>query len=206
MTQPTPSSSLNARRRRRTARDIQNATLGLALAHGFGHVTTGMIADAAGVSLRTFFNYFPNKEAALAGEPLRFKNFDFSWFRASRQPLLPDLERLLGEIVADAGIDRERLCRIEELCRTDTNLQAVFANSLQGLVDQLADLLVARMGEDARQTAELVAALVGRALANAYRASVHDDEPTSDVVVRLTIRQIHAVGALLHPVDGDERG
>lgn len=50
-------------------REIRSATLQLSRRHGFSNVTTEMIASAAGVSPRTFFNYFPTKEAAVL--PLR---------------------------------------------------------------------------------------------------------------------------------------
>lgn len=64
--------SLRQKRRQETARDIQRATLELALARGLEHVTTEEIAQVAGVSTRTFFNYFNNKEAAAIGIPQAF--------------------------------------------------------------------------------------------------------------------------------------
>lgn len=56
---------LRTRRRRQTEREIRLAALRLAHEHGFEDVTTQMISTEAGVSPRTFFNYFPSKEAAI---------------------------------------------------------------------------------------------------------------------------------------------
>ena len=65
---PRPS-PLRDRQRRKTAGEIQHATLNLVRQYGLEHVTTEMIAEEAGVSPRTFFNYFPNKAAAMVGPP-----------------------------------------------------------------------------------------------------------------------------------------
>ena len=58
---------LRERRKIQTALDIQRATLALAQEVGFDHVTTEAIAERAGISPRTFFNYYTNKEAAAVG-------------------------------------------------------------------------------------------------------------------------------------------
>jgi AcrR family transcriptional regulator len=56
------------RKRIATRTAIQRAVLTLALDRGFDGVTVEEIRHAAGVSPRTFFNYFPTKEAAVLGD------------------------------------------------------------------------------------------------------------------------------------------
>jgi AcrR family transcriptional regulator len=51
--------------RLQTWRGIQAAAIGLVAERGFAAVTVEDVAAAAGVSRRTFFNYFPTKVAAL---------------------------------------------------------------------------------------------------------------------------------------------
>ncbi|WP_166521070.1 TetR/AcrR family transcriptional regulator [Modestobacter roseus] len=51
-----------------TRRALRAAATTLALEHGLDGVTVDQVCAAAGVSLRTFFNYFESKEAALLGE------------------------------------------------------------------------------------------------------------------------------------------
>ncbi|MEU6660105.1 TetR/AcrR family transcriptional regulator [Streptomyces sp. NPDC046821] len=60
-----PVEGLRARRRRRTRADLHAATVRLTREHGIEHVTVEMISKEAGVSPRTFFNYFRTKETAL---------------------------------------------------------------------------------------------------------------------------------------------
>lgn len=47
---------------------LRSVALTLALEHGVEQITVADIAEAAGVSRRTFFNYFHSKEDALVGE------------------------------------------------------------------------------------------------------------------------------------------
>src|ERR1700760_159792 len=60
---------LRERRRRRASADIRDAAVRLTLARGFDKVTIDEICVEAGISTRTFFNYFPNKESAIAYGP-----------------------------------------------------------------------------------------------------------------------------------------
>ncbi|GLC21600.1 hypothetical protein SRL2020472_41710 [Mycobacterium kiyosense] len=52
---------LRERRRRQTSADIRGAAVRLAQARGWDKVTIEEICVQAGISTRTFFNYFPNK-------------------------------------------------------------------------------------------------------------------------------------------------
>jgi AcrR family transcriptional regulator len=58
-----PSVSLRERRRKETHRQIADTGLAMFLRDGFDETTLDAIAAEAGISRRTFFHYFPTKEA-----------------------------------------------------------------------------------------------------------------------------------------------
>lgn len=60
---------LRERKKADTRRALTDAVLRLSVEHGFDKVTVDQVAAATGVSPRTFFNYFPSREAALIGDP-----------------------------------------------------------------------------------------------------------------------------------------
>src|SRR5215216_2240910 len=59
MTAPT---GLRERKKQQTREDIARAAMKLFAKHGFDAVTVAEVANAAGVSKMTVFNYFPAKE------------------------------------------------------------------------------------------------------------------------------------------------
>lgn len=59
--------SLRERHRAQTSREIHEAAWELTQRHGYGATTVEAIAERAGVSRRTFFNYFACKEDAVLG-------------------------------------------------------------------------------------------------------------------------------------------
>ncbi|MEU2889269.1 TetR/AcrR family transcriptional regulator [Streptomyces albidoflavus] len=63
----TPDAPLGLRERKKAAtrHAVHEATMRLTREHGLDHVTVEAIADAAGISRRTFSNYFTGKEDAL---------------------------------------------------------------------------------------------------------------------------------------------
>ena len=70
MQETAPPVGLRASKKQATGRALSAAARSLALEHGFEDVTIDMICAAAGVSTRTFFNYFESKSDAMVGQPM----------------------------------------------------------------------------------------------------------------------------------------
>jgi len=93
--------SLRQRKKLATRRSLRRAALDLVAERGFAHVTIEDIAEAADVSPRTFFNYFPSKEAALFGtDPERIPVLREQMIHTA--PGEPALEALRMIMVSDA--------------------------------------------------------------------------------------------------------
>lgn len=58
---------MRERKKQQTRSALHRAALEMVADRGIAQVTTEEIAERAGVSARTFFNYFPTKEAAVLG-------------------------------------------------------------------------------------------------------------------------------------------
>jgi AcrR family transcriptional regulator len=140
------------RKKRETRQALQEAALALVARRGLAHVTVEDIADAADVSVRTFFNYFPSKLAAVIAE-------DPDSLEAMKRHLLslpPEVGPLEGlravmlararEMGTDASAWRTRVA----IARVEPEVHAAFGRSVSALEQVLADALVERLGGDER--------------------------------------------------------
>jgi AcrR family transcriptional regulator len=137
---------LRERKKQRTREQIIEAAMGLFAERGYHATTIADIAETADVSPRTFFSYFPSKEAVV------FHNVDRDL--DSLAAALRD--RLAGETAFDAlrrWIDAmfdkwadqedEALLR-KRLCREDEGL----ANFQGGMMARIHDLLLGAIAAD----------------------------------------------------------
>jgi AcrR family transcriptional regulator len=85
-----------------TRLDLAIAAFDLARAHGLANVRIPQIAAAAGVSPRTFNNYFPSKEAAIVW-PATFRAARLAASLADRAPSEPLADALVAAITAQYG-------------------------------------------------------------------------------------------------------
>ena len=102
------SCGLRERKKRETRRALNVAALELVEEKGYAAVTTEEIASRAGVSARTFFNYFPSKEAAVIGttaEELESYAVVLEQDVPGERPLA-SLRRILAGMLAPASVDR----------------------------------------------------------------------------------------------------
>ncbi|MDK3019256.1 TetR/AcrR family transcriptional regulator [Pseudodonghicola flavimaris] len=166
MQYPEVTLSLRERRRRETARDIQRAAIGLALDQGLDRVTTEMIARAAGVSPRTFFNFFPNKEAAIIGEAPELPAAAVAAFRTGTGPLMADLCQLFCSHAELIEQDPEVVLAVAQLAREYLKVHLLFDAAMAEL---RADL-VALVEERVSASPETIGLLVDIALVGGRRA------------------------------------
>lgn len=175
MSLPEPS-DLRQRRRAFTADEIERVAIELFAARGFGEVTVDEIADAAGISPRTFFRYFPTKAHLV---------------RAHQHRLFDRLVRALAARPADEGPvtalreaflattqmraeDRDRIVLVGRLLSSAGEAVARDVGFEADRTDELVALVAERAGVDAAtdlRPAVLVAAMTAAAQA-AFRAWV----------------------------------
>ena len=93
---------LREQKRIATRRALRLALLQQSLDRGFDAVTIEDVAQAAGVSPRTFFNYFASKEDAVAGAQfLAIPEEERARFLAGSADVLTDLVHMLARSVDD---------------------------------------------------------------------------------------------------------
>ncbi len=156
-TPPRSPSSLRERKKLATRRALRRVALDLIAERGFAHVTVEDIAAAAEVSPRTFFNYFPSKEAALFGtDPDDAAALRERVARgAPGQPVLDALRTVVAggvsaraaELAELGGDPAEWLRRMKEL-RADPQLRAAQAAQMAKLERALVEGIAERLGAD----------------------------------------------------------
>jgi len=161
--------TLRARRRKITADTIRKAAVELATAKGLDNITTEMIAERAGISLRSFFNYFAFKEEALLPAPVTLSEQRVAAFVAGNGALLDDLIDLLVDHFHEAAPERGQLRALIELSRAHPKLMFVKDQTFCRYEDDMGEVIARRLGvssDDPRPR------LMAAAVAAAIRVSV----------------------------------
>jgi AcrR family transcriptional regulator len=180
---------LRERKKADTRRALSDAALNLAFEHGMENVTREDIANLAGVSLRTFNNYFSGKYEALAYRQaervrrsiavLRQRPSDEPLWTAITHAVLEPLEADFGDVKGDENRapSRQVLVEVRKLV-----LHPQVRNSVpQHLFDEFLQVIAERTGTDPDRDLypRLVMAVVravGDAAAEAY---VRADPPVA---------------------------
>jgi AcrR family transcriptional regulator len=180
---------LRERKKADTRRALSDAALNLAFEHGMENVTREHIASLAGVSLRTFNNYFSGKYEALAYRQaervrrsiavLRQRPSDEPLWTAITHAVLEPLEADFGDVKGDENRapSRQVLVEVRKLV-----LHPQVRNSVpQHLFDEFLQVIAERTGTDPDRDLypRLVMAVVravGDAAAEAY---VRADPPVA---------------------------
>lgn len=120
-----------------------------------------MIAEAAGISPRTFFNYFPYKEAAFLPPKIDIQDDACTRFAESSGHLFDDLVALIEELIEDYAPEPQMLIEMHEVLLQEPRLAALQHLTFHEFEDELARLFSRRLpggpeGEPAAMTASMV--------------------------------------------------
>ena len=174
-------SPLRQRRRQETARFIQKATLELAMQKRLENVTTEEVAGSAGVSTRTFFNYYPNKEAAAIGHPPSFSEEGKDALRSGTGSLAADIKLFLDRHIKALVQDDAILRALGKVLRSNVKARGIFVGYLTADRDNLIEALCSRVNH--RQSAVTLASHATDAIERAIHLWENDDGMSLDAAL-----------------------
>ncbi|WP_329406462.1 TetR family transcriptional regulator [Nocardia vinacea] len=182
---------LRERKKRDTRQALSDAALELAFARGLGNITRDDIAARAGVSVRTFNNYFTGKHEALVYRQIERIQRSLAVFRArpADEPLWDAIRAAAVEpLEADgAGLAPprpEQLAMIRELLDAPETRIALS----RSVFDDWVEVIAERTGTDPVHNLypRLVAGVLGAIYQATTEAYIHADPP---VLITTLLRQ-----------------
>jgi AcrR family transcriptional regulator len=187
------------RKKLQTREALHDAARSLILEHGTA-VTIEEICRTAGVSPRTFFNYYPSKVAAAVGLPgLRISDEQRAAFLAGGPgPIVPDLARLVALVTDAAGGRGPDKATLRELFITQPELRQELMHWLGDARRMFVELAEERVSpERARAAVMLVMAALHGTMENSGGDRQNLESRLLDAVAEM-------VAAATEPVDGIE--
>jgi AcrR family transcriptional regulator len=177
---------LRERKRTRIRLMIQAEALRLFAEKGYAHTTVEEIADAAAISPRTFFRYFPTKEDVVMWDEYDPLIPDLLEARPADEPLAAMLRAIMREALG--GLyrrDPDRLLARIRLSSTVPELKARFLMEQANAVEMLAPLLAGKRG---RQADDLTLRVIAASLFGAVSVALdvwQEDDGRGDLLALL---------------------
>lgn len=176
------SPSLRDQKKAATRDALGLAAVRLAKARGLDSVTADAIAAEAGVSTRTFHNYFANKEEAVLHH---IESSALEWFEMLRErprdePIWASLRHVAVSIVSDPDRDLAETFAVAQLVEANPSVMARKLEVHYSLTRVLGEAIAERTGTDIDRDIypNLLQMAVGGAVSAAL--TVWTNDPTGD--------------------------
>jgi AcrR family transcriptional regulator len=160
----TAPSGLRERKKEATRKALREAALRLALERGPDNVRVDDIADAAGVSARTYNNYFSSREQAIVAAVTAEREARVAAAVAARPASVRLSDAVVEAIVAQYTDPGSHDPRALLLISTSPALRDAFLSTAAGIEDPLTAVLAARIGDGGQLTARVLSASVAAAV------------------------------------------
>ena len=166
---------LRERKKQRTREQIIEAAMGLFAERGYQATTIADIATAADIAPRTFFSYFPSKEAVVFHTVDR----DLDGLASALRDRLPDetafdaLRRWIDGMYDNWTAEEDEAVLRKRLCREDEGL----TNFQGGVMARIQELLLEAIARDLDEPQD---SLRPRLVAAAAMAALHSLDNTLD--------------------------
>jgi AcrR family transcriptional regulator len=164
---------LRERKKQRTREQIIDAAMELFAERGYHATTIADIAEAADVAPRTFFSYFPSKEAVV------FHNVDRDVDRLASalgdrlpgETAFDALRRWIDQMFEEWAAEEDKAHLRKRLCREDEGL----ANFQGGVMARIHELLVGAIADDLDEPPDALRTQLVAAAAVAALTSLEGD-------------------------------
>ena len=202
---------IRERTRRAVMTELTVVAQDLFVTQGYDRTTVDQIANASGMSKRTFFRYFPSKDDLVIGKYDLFADrmADALDARPADEPVWESLRRLFDTTLDYIEDDHQRARNeaMDEIVRSTPQLYARYLEKMQRVQALLAERVARRLlGEDGATTDPRPAALVGAAFASmqaARQAWLASDRSTP---FSSYLDDAMSAVALISPARGQYRG
>jgi AcrR family transcriptional regulator len=155
---------LRERKKQATREALREAALRLAVEHGPNNVRVDDIAEAAGVSPRTYNNYFSSRDQAIVAAVTAEREVRIGAAVAARPPDVRLADAVVDAIVEQYTDPGDRGRDVLLLITASPRLRDAFVGTSATMEEPLAEAIARRLPDSDEQTARVLAACVAAAV------------------------------------------
>ena len=160
----TPRPGLRERKKQATRKALRDAALRLALERGAENVRVDDIAEAAGVSPRTYNNYFSSREQAIVAAVTAEREARVAAAVAARPATVRLADAVIDAIVEQYTDPGSHGHEVLLLLTTRPALRDAFLGTAAEIEHPLTAVIAERIGDTGRPTAQVLSASVAAAV------------------------------------------